>query len=357
MSEQQWMVYGANGYSAQLVIQEAKRRGLTPILAGRNRQVIETLANDVGCPFRIFGLEDISAIAENLTDIDLVIHCAGPFSATSAPMIEACIQAKTHYLDITGEISVFEHAQRQHQRAYDAGVIVCPGVGFDVIPTDCVAKTLHQSMPDATHLTLAFAGGSALSPGTAKTSIEGAAEGCFVRENGVIVNKPHAYKVRTIEYGGHIGSKQSMTIPWGDVSTAFQSTGIPNIEAYMPASDKTLKVVRLGNWAKPLLKRKFVQNFLKKQIGKKVTGPNEKSRQKERTAVWGEVRNSKGETLVARLETPNGYDVTTTGPIAIAEAILKGKTSVVGSTTPSLLMGAGFVSTLPDTSEIVVTNK
>lgn len=351
------MIYGANGYSAQLMLHEAKRRGLTPVLAGRNRQLIQSLANDVGCPFRIFDLSDVSAVAEKLADIDLVIHCAGPFSATSAPMIEACIQAKTHYLDITGEISVFEHAQTQHQRAYDAGVILCPGVGFDVIPTDCVAKTLQQSMPDATHLTLAFAGGNALSPGTAKTSVEGAAQGGFVRENGVIVNKPNAYKVRTIEFGGRTGTRQATTIPWGDISTAFQSTGIPNIEVYMPASDKVIKIMRLGNWVKPFLKLKFVQNLIKKQIDKKVIGPDEKTRLKVRTAIWGEVHNSKGKTLVARLETPDGYDVTTTGPISITEAILNGETSVVGSTTPSLLMGASFISTLPNTSEIAVTYK
>src|SRR3546814_3482070 len=122
----------------------------------------------------------------------LVLHCAGPFSATSAPMIEACLQAKAHYLDITGEISVFEHAQTQDARAKAAGIVVCPGVGFDVIPTDCVAAALKAALPDATHLALGFDSRSGFSPGTAKTSVEGLAQGGKVRENGHIRAVPLA---------------------------------------------------------------------------------------------------------------------------------------------------------------------
>src|SRR3546814_17052749 len=114
----------------------------------------------------------------------LVLHCAGPFSATSAPMIEACLQAKAHYLDITGEISVFEHAQTQDARAKAAGIVVCPGVGFDVIPTDCVAAALQAALPAATQLALGSDSPSAFSPATAQTPVAGPAQAGHASEHG-----------------------------------------------------------------------------------------------------------------------------------------------------------------------------
>ncbi|MFD2229164.1 saccharopine dehydrogenase family protein [Alkalimarinus sediminis] len=347
---QSWLIYGAYGYSAQLIAQEAKRRGLTPILAGRDEAKVKTVATRLKFDYRVFDLSDPQAVAEQLADIALVIHCAGPFSHTSKPMIEACIRSSTHYFDITGEIDVFEYAHSDvvNGRAKAAGIVVCPGVGFDVIPTDCVARVLSEAMPDATHLTLGFSGGSALSPGTAKSSVEGLANGNKVRSNGEIVSS--GVNTRTIDFGK--GPRNAMNIAWGDVSTAFYSTGIPNIEVYIPASSKTIRMVKLAGLLKPALRLSFVQDFLKKQIDKKVAGPGEEVRRKYRSSVWGEVRNSLGEVKTAYLETPNGYDVTVLGPLAIVEHFLAGNNSVTGSVTPSLLMGADFVSTLPDTTKI-----
>ena len=106
-----WLIYGANGYTGELIAREAKKRGLNPILAGRNAAKVAALAQELGLEHRAFDLGSPIEIGSHLGGVALVLHCAGPFSATSAPMIAACIQAKAHYLDITCEISVFEHAQ------------------------------------------------------------------------------------------------------------------------------------------------------------------------------------------------------------------------------------------------------
>jgi short subunit dehydrogenase-like uncharacterized protein len=220
-----WMIYGANGYTGELIAREAARRGLKPILAGRSPGKIAPLANELGLEARVFDLGDVAQTAAALEGVSLVLHCAGPFSATSAPMIAACLRARAHYLDITGEISVFEHAMEQDAMARAAGIVVCPGVGFDVIPTDCLAATLKAALPDATHLALGFDSRSGFSPGTAKTSVEGLAQGGKIRRDGKIVAVSLAYKTRRIDFGN--GEKLAMTIPWGDVSTAFHTTGIP----------------------------------------------------------------------------------------------------------------------------------
>ncbi len=142
-SRTEWMIYGANGYTGRLVAAEARRRGLKPMLAGRRAAPIEKLAAELGLPVRAFGLDDATAAAAAIADMAVVANCAGPFAATSAPMIDACLTSRANYLDITGEIDVFLAAHRRHADAQAAGIVICPGVGFDVIPTDCMAAVLQ----------------------------------------------------------------------------------------------------------------------------------------------------------------------------------------------------------------------
>jgi short subunit dehydrogenase-like uncharacterized protein len=346
-----WMIYGANGYTGELIAREAAKRGHRPVLAGRSADKVSALARELGLEKRVFGLEDASAVAEQLRGVDLVLHCAGPFSATAAPMIAACLQAKAHYLDITGEIGVFEHAQSLNKDAQAAGVVLCPGVGFDVIPTDCVAASLKKALPDATHLALGFDSRSGFSPGTAKTSVEGLAQGGKVRRDGKIVTVPLAANVRKIDFGG--GEKLAMTIPWGDVSTAFYSTGIPNIEVYIPGTPAMIANARRANHVRWLLGLGFVQNLIKRRIGKTVKGPSEEVRAKLSTCVWGEVTNAKGEKKTARIKTANGYSLTITGSLAVVEFLLKNKPAG-GSYTPSKLVGADLVTLLPESGPLTI---
>ena len=167
-----WMLYGANGYTGRLAAREAVRRGSSPVLAGRNGDAVAALAQELGMPYQVFGLDDPQSVREALEGVKAVLHCAGPFSATSAPMVDACLATGTHYLDITGEISVFEAVHARHQEARRRDVVLLPGAGFDVVPTDCMAARLVEALPAATSLKLAFDAGGGPSPGTAKTSLE-----------------------------------------------------------------------------------------------------------------------------------------------------------------------------------------
>jgi short subunit dehydrogenase-like uncharacterized protein len=347
-----WLIYGANGYTGELIARAAKARGLTPILAGRNAEKLAALSRELDLEHRVFGLDSPAEISSHLGGVGLVLHCAGPFSATAAPMIAACIQAKAHYLDITGEIGVFEHAQSQNVAAREAGVVVCPGVGFDVIPTDCVAATLKNALPDATHLALGFDSRSGFSPGTAKTSVEGLAQGGKVRKNGKIVSVPLAFTTRRIDFGD--GEKLAMTIPWGDVSTAYHSTGIPNIEVFIPGTPGFIANAKRANSIRWLLALAPVQRFLKNRIGKKVKGPDSATRDKLPTFVWGEVSNARGEKKTARIKTANGYSLTVTGALAVTEYLL-GNKPAGGAYTPSKLLGPELVTRLPGSSAITLS--
>ncbi len=248
-----WIIYGANGYTGELIAREAvKRGGHHPILAGRSLEKVQSLGGaELGLQSLAFSLEDKSSAVQHISGSSLVLNCAGPFSSTAKPMMKACLEAGAHYLDITGEISVFEFAQTLQSQAKEAGVVLCSGVGFDVIPTDCIAATLKAALPDATHLSLGFDSRSGFSPGTAKTSVEGLAQGGKVRLNGKITTVPLAYKVRNIDFGD--GEKLAMTIPWGgDVSTAYYTTGgIENIDVFIPGSPNMIKNAKRANWVRP----------------------------------------------------------------------------------------------------------
>jgi len=339
-----WMIYGANGYTGELIAREAARRGLKPVLAGRGRASVEALARSLGLEACAFDLDDTTALAERIRGHALILNCAGPFSATAAPMMEACLRAHAHYLDITGEIAVFEQAQSLDARARNAGVVLCPGVGFDVIPTDCVAAALKEALPDATHLALGFDSRSGFSPGTAKTSVEGLAQGGKVRRDGKIVTVPLACVVRRIDFGD--GEKDAMTIPWGDVSTAWHTTGIPNIQVFIPGSPRMIANARRANHIRPLLRLSWVQKLIKARIARTVKGPDEEKRARMPTLVWGEATNARGEKKTARIRTANGYSLTIAGSLAVVEHLMTARPAG-GAYTPARLAGADLVTRLP----------
>jgi len=339
-----WLIYGANGYTGKLIARKALQRGLKPILAGRNDEGIASIATETGFDSLVFELDDTSALNKALEGVSIVLHCAGPFSATSQPMIEACLKNGCHYLDITGEISVFANAHKQSDEAVHADIVLMPGVGFDVVPTDCLAAKLVKALPAATSITLAFESGGRMSPGTAKTSIEGLAGGGCVRQDGKLKWVPLAWKTREIPF--RHGKRLAVSIPWGDVFTAFISTGVPDIEVYMSAPPSSILQMKRLRLLKPLLSMQWVQNLMKKRIEKSVTGPESGERLDSQMQLWGEASTADGRSVSATMTTPNGYDVTVTASLGIVEHLLKSDVEG-GFYTPSLLMGADYATSLP----------
>lgn len=347
------LIYGAYGYTGALIAERAVAEGVRPILAGRSEQKLRPVAERLGCPFRAFGLDDRRALDEALDRVGVVLHCAGPFSRTAEPMVEACLRTQTHYLDITGEIDVFAAAHARDADAKRAGIVVLPGAGFDVVPTDCLAARLKQQLPDATGLVLAFEAGGGPSPGTAKTGVEGLGQGGRARIEGELRKVPLAWKTRRFDRapaGAEPDLRLAMTIPWGDLYTAWVSTGIPNIETYLGVSPGSVSKLRMLRKLGFLLGTRPVQALLKSRIESSVPGPTAEQRAKGLTTVWGEVRDAAGRTRSERLRTPNGYDLTVTASLGIVERLLRGEAPEGGYYTPSRLMGPDYVLSLPGVS-------
>lgn len=336
-----FLLFGANGYTANLIVRYAEKFGLIPVLAGRNERIITEMAKKLGLDYRLTDLDDSTTLDNILREFPLVLHAAGPFRYTAKPMIEACIRSKTHYIDITGEILVFEMAKKYDKKAKEAGIMVMPGVGFDVVPTDCMALHLKNQMPDAVSLQLAFGSiGGMFSKGTATTMAEGAGEKSAVRINGQIVPVALGHKGKLVDFGEK--KLFTMTIPWGDVSTAYTTTGIPNIEVYTAIQPKVFKILKYQwafNW---LLRLPIVRNIQLKKIKAGQPGPTDAQREAAKSLVWGEVTNARGETLSASLVGPEGYTLTAQSSLIIAKKILEGDCKV-GYQTPAGCYGEHLV--------------
>ena len=341
-----WMIYGANGYTGELIAREAAQRGLKPILAGRNRTGVEALAAELGCESRIFGLDDPTAIAACLKDCAAVLHCAGPFSHTAKPMIDACLLAHTHYLDITGEIAVFEMAATYDAVAKMANVMVLPGVGFDVVPTDCLAAYLKSQLPTATYLVLALRGLGTMSRGTTLTGLEGMATGGIVRRDGKLIPVPTAWKTRHIDFGNARGPVATITLPWGDVSAAYYTTGIPNIEVYMAFKPWSRRVIKLSRYFSWLLGSPPIQSYFKSQVRLMPRGATAEQRARSNSYVWGEVRDDHGRVVTGRIKTPDGYTLTVLTALTIVEKVLGGR-HPIGFQTPAKAYGSDLIFTIP----------
>jgi short subunit dehydrogenase-like uncharacterized protein len=345
------LVYGSYGYTGNLIARFAKEDGVEVVLSGRNAERLREQAERYGLDSVPVDLSNPESLRNALRDMDVVIHCAGPFSRTYEAMAQACLDTHTHYMDITGEVAVFEGLRAMDEEAKRAGVMLLPGTGFDVVPTDCLAAHLKSRCPEATHLELAFRGeGGGVSHGTAKTMIESMAQTGIVRRDGELREVPAAWKTRMIDFGDGQPT-HSMTIHWADAATAYRSTGIPNIMVYTAVPAGVTRVVRLVRPLLRLLGLRPVQNLIKKRIEAAPAGPDDQTRDAAYLDFWGEVRTADGRAVVARLRTPDGYTMTARLALIIAQKICSGQ-HTAGFQTPSTAYGKDLILELPGTERI-----
>jgi short subunit dehydrogenase-like uncharacterized protein len=333
------MIYGAYGFTGALVARQALEIGIRPLLAGRDPAKTAALADELALDHVSFEISDGEALRAALGNCAAVVNCAGPFTLTWEAMTSACLDTRTHYLDITGEIPVFEGCAGLGADAEAAGITIMPGVGFDVVPTDCMAAMLKRRLPDATSITLAFKGMDQASRGTAKTSIPFLARAPMVRRNGVLTDRTGAMSAQ-FDFGD--GPEQVYAISWGDVSTAWHTTAIPNIEVFLKPPPDLVPLVRLPLFLRKLLTSPIGEAIVRSQLRKMPVGPDPKKRADGRCLIMGRAKNESGEMVELRLETPDGYELTgvlasTIGRLAIDQKL------PAGFQTPALALGEDFI--------------
>ena len=337
-----FLIYGSYGYTGQLIVDLAVKEGLRPMLAGRDEKRLRIQAEEYDLEYRAFTLDETTKLDSALNEVEVVLHCAGPFVHTFRQMAEACLRTKRHYVDISGEIPGFEALAAMDGQAKEAGIMLLPGGGFDVVPSDCLAAHVKRRLPSATHFRLYLRGvGAGVSRGTAKSAIENMHRQGMIRREGKLVQVPPAWNVREQDFGR--GYTKVVSVGWGDVSTAYYSTGIPNIETYFALPESAIKLMRSMRLIGPLLYNRPVKFILKSFIDLfSQPGPKEARRKNGIAILIGEATDQSGARVVSKLITPEGYTCTALATVEIMKRIL-GDELKSGFQTPSLAYGADFI--------------
>jgi len=342
------IIYGATGYTGGLLARAAKQRGLRPILAGRDESKLRALGGELGLEHRVAPLD--ARLAGALGGAGVLLNAAGPFSKTALPLVEACLRKRLHYLDLSGEVAVIEAVRALGARAADAKVMLMTGVGFDVVPSDCLAahvasRLARGSGPSrASRLSIGVSGLQMVSRGSARTIVDQAGESVSVRRDGAIVGVPPGTLERTFDYGE--GERASLAVSWGDVASAFYTTAIPNIEVYWEAT------APVRAWS---MSSRLFGGFLRNPLGRSwlgfhaemlPDGPTDEERARGRAVIVAEADDGEGGKVRARLRTPEAYTLSCSTSLAIAERVAGGDFEI-GFQTPARVYGADFVLAFP----------
>ncbi|MFT3915147.1 MAG: saccharopine dehydrogenase NADP-binding domain-containing protein [Anaeromyxobacteraceae bacterium] len=333
------LVYGAYGYTGELIVRHALERGIRPVVAGRDPSKLEPLAKELGLDARVFGLRDPVEVKRGLAGARVVLHCAGPFFATFDAMARACIATGAHYLDITGEGPVFRAAQALSGEAGRAGVMLLPGAGFDVVPTDAMAAHLVRRMPDATTIVLAFKTTGGVSRGTAKTAMA-------LSDSAPADPRRHPAS-RTFDFGR--GPAPCLSIAWGDLVTAPHSTGVKDVATYMAAPRQQRLAMRLMPHLAPALRLPFVGPAAVALLTRGKAGPDAAARERGRSIVVGEASGPDGRRIVSRSQHVEAYRFTALAAVELARRALAGDAKR-GWQTPSSAYGADVAQSIPGSS-------
>jgi len=333
----QVLIYGATGYTGRLIARVARERGLRPILAARNAAKLRPLAESLGFAHRVLHVEDTIRLAAGLADVGVVLNAAGPFSATSCYLVEACLRARAHYLDLAAEMPIFEALHRRDTDARARGIMIMPGVGFVVAPSDCLAAQLGRMLPGARHLAIGISRSTLISRGSAKTVIELLSDTIMIRRQGVIASVPAGHLEREFDYGR--GPRRSAAVSWADVFTAYHTTRIPNVEVYLEVSPAERAALRLSSVLGPLVTAPPWRKLLEMQTGMLAEGPSESQREAHRRVIVAEAEDDAGRRISGRVTTPDPYTFTAVTALTLVERILQGHVTS-GFQTPARVYGA-----------------
>jgi short subunit dehydrogenase-like uncharacterized protein len=330
------LLYGAQGYTGALVLSAAKCA--LDVVAGSR-----TVPPDAPDGWLALDLADSVALRRALEAHPVVLNCAGPFAHTWQPIVEACLDTGTHYLDLCAEWSVFEALHAQDERARERGVMLLPGVGFDVVASDCLAAHVARRLPGARRLRIGISGLELFSRGSARTVLGLVGEPTRLRREGSIVDEPSLLEA-SFDFGR--GPRPAFAVSWGDVSTAYHSTGIPDVEVYFEATPFATALALANRSFGWFAKSALGQRVARAQLAMLPPGPAPDRRATRRAALVARAEDGAGGRAEARLMTPEAYTFTASSAVAVARRVLAGEMRP-GFQTPSALLGPDFVLGLP----------
>lgn len=317
------LIYGAAGYTGSMVAEQAKAVGLNVEIAGRDSAKLQKLAERLGLSYRVFSLDE--PLDSALDGVDVLLNCAGPFALTAQPLMNACIEAGVSYLDITAEINVYRLAERLSVQASKAGVMLMPGIGWDVVPTDCLAMHVAKRVRSPQSLRIALQVAGSMSRGSAISAGEIIGAGLMARIDGRLLATPNA-QPQLFDFGE--GPVLCAPLSFGDLITAWHSTAIPNIAMFVHVTGDAFPTGDLAQLA---------------------DGPSAEQRLAQPARAVAEVTGADGTAARSVISTVNGYSYTPLAAVEAASRVLGGNLRH-GFATPAQFFGVAFAETVPGTS-------
>jgi short subunit dehydrogenase-like uncharacterized protein len=305
------------------------------------------MASALSLEWRTACVDDPDGLRSMLTSVSVLMNTAGPFTTTAMPLIDACIDSGAHYLDITGEAGVIEETTRAHDAAVRRGVMLMPAVGFEVVASDCLAAHVARRLPAAMVLRLGFHKSQPSSRGSLRTCIDTNGQGVLVRRHRKLVRVPPGSLVHYFDFGQ--GPQMSLAVSLGDVSSAYFSTGIPDVEAYLCATLPIWCAITANQYWGWLLSTPSFRALLKTQLELLTADPTAHERNTGWGALVAEATDANGRCVRSRLRTGDVYWYTAQSAVAVAEKCLSGEFRP-GFQTPSQVYRADFALSFESTS-------
>ncbi|MDM9628994.1 saccharopine dehydrogenase NADP-binding domain-containing protein [Rhizobium sp. S152] len=320
------MIYGATGYTGGMVAQHAKRAGMPVVLAGRSGTALAKLAFELGMEYRVFGLDDATAIDTGLAGISVLLNCAGPFMRTADALMKAAIRNGVHYLDTAAELDSYRLAEALDDKAKAAGVMLMPGGGGSVAMLGGLAShgAGRVANPRKIRIVLHVAGG--LSRGSAISATENLTVETLKCAHGVLT--PAEADIQPFDFGR--GAVECFRVTLPDLITIWRATGVPDIETFVHATG---------------------DGFPQGDLSLLPDGPSEEERLANRYQALVEVTDDQGQVVRSLLDTVNGYTFTAMAAAEAGRRVLNGEARS-GFQTPAGLFGNGFAQTIADTTII-----
>lgn len=321
------MIYGAAGYTGRMASANATAHGLDLVVAGRPKDEasLALLAKELDAEYRLFAVDDGPASAAALNDVGALLNCAGPFVHTAEPLMQACIAAGVHYLDIAAELDSYRLAETLDAEARAAGVMLLPGSGGSVAMLGSLASHAAKRVETPVKLSIALHVAGGFSRGSAISASENLTTETLHRVDGTLIARSPE-DVRDFDFGGGPAPSFPVTLP--DLITIWHATDILNIETFVHVTEGA---------------------FPEGDLAAMPDGPTLAQREANRYHAAVEVTGSDGTVVCSVLDTVNGYTFTTIAAAEAARRVLAGEARA-GFQTPARLFGDGFAETIADTT-------
>ncbi|KAI8635105.1 hypothetical protein F5Y19DRAFT_486037 [Xylariaceae sp. FL1651] len=321
------IIYGATGYSGRLVSEEAKRKGLDFLIAGRTETHLRDLGASLSVEYRVFDLANLEKVETALQGARVLVNCAGPYVHTGGPLINVCIKKRIHYLDISAEVEHYKLIEERDQGAIEAGIMLLPGSGGGVAILGSLVARAVQFAEHAMSIDVALYVAGAVSRGTAITGVASSLAGFLRRVDGKLV-RANGIEVRKFDFDNGEGMVDCALFGLPDVITSWRTTRVDNMTTYVHTPK---------------------DGFLGGDPSLLPDGPTVAEREANPYHAAVIVTSQDGSTRHAVLHTVNGYTFTATATVEAARRVLSGN-ALPGFQTPVSVFGIDFAETIPGTT-------